>query len=95
MAMTEEFNFLQKQGTWTLVPPTLHKNIVGSKWVFKLKLNSDGTIARHKARLVAKGFHQEPEIDYDETFSSVVKHTTMRLILALVTQFGWHIHQFM
>uniref|UniRef100_A0A2N9HNG4 Reverse transcriptase Ty1/copia-type domain-containing protein n=1 Tax=Fagus sylvatica TaxID=28930 RepID=A0A2N9HNG4_FAGSY len=55
-AMHEEFQALQKQGTWSLVPPPSTKNIVGCKWVYKLKYNSDGTIARYKARLVAKGF---------------------------------------
>uniref|UniRef100_A0A2N9IXE5 Integrase catalytic domain-containing protein n=1 Tax=Fagus sylvatica TaxID=28930 RepID=A0A2N9IXE5_FAGSY len=58
IAMQDEFDALQKQGTWSLVPPPPHKNIVGCKWVYKLKRHSDGTIARYKARLVAKGFHQ-------------------------------------
>jgi hypothetical protein len=56
--MNEEFYALQRQHTWSLVPSPLGKNIVGCKWVFKLKRNSDGTISRYKARLVAKGFHQ-------------------------------------
>ena len=56
-AMNEEFSTLQRQHTWSLVPSPPGKNIVGCKWVFKLKRNSDGTISRYKARLVAKGFH--------------------------------------
>uniref|UniRef100_A0A2N9F2E7 Integrase catalytic domain-containing protein n=1 Tax=Fagus sylvatica TaxID=28930 RepID=A0A2N9F2E7_FAGSY len=55
-AMDEEFQALHKQGTWSLVSLPPHKNVVGCKWVYKLKYNSDGTIARYKARLVAKGF---------------------------------------
>jgi hypothetical protein len=79
-AMDEEFQALQKQGTWALVPAPSTKNIVGCKWVYKLKYNSDGTISRYKARLVAKGFHQQYGVDFDETFSPVVKPPTVRLI---------------
>lgn len=75
-------------GTWYLVPFLANKNLVGCKWVFKSKKNADGTISRYKARLVAKGFNQEEGIYYEETFSLVVKPTIVRLILALVAQFG-------
>jgi hypothetical protein len=92
-AMEEEFAALQKQGTWSLVPPPPHKNIVGCKWVYKLKRHSDGTIARYKARLVAKGFHQQQGVDYDETFSPVVKPPTVRLILSLAMSLNWPLKQ--
>jgi transposase InsO family protein len=92
-AMHEEFQALQKQGTWSLVPKPPFKNIVGCKWVYKLKYNSDGTIARHKARLVAKGFHQQYGIDFDETFSPVVKPPTVRLILSLTVSLNWPLRQ--
>jgi hypothetical protein len=54
MAMAQEVSALAHNNTWTLVPPPSHTNIVGCKWLFKIKRHSDGTIARHKARLVAK-----------------------------------------
>jgi hypothetical protein len=92
-AMTEEFQALHKQGTWTLVPSPPSKNIVGCKWVYKLKYHSDGTLARHKARLVAKGFHQQHGVDFDETFSPVVKAPTVRLILSLAVSLGWSLRQ--
>jgi hypothetical protein len=92
-AMQDEFDALQKQGTWSLVPPPPHKNIVGCKWVYKLKRHSDGTIARYKARLIAKGFLQQQGVDYDETFSPVVKPPTVKLILSLAVSLNWPLRQ--
>ncbi|CAL8077757.1 unnamed protein product [Prunus armeniaca] len=91
--MSEEIQALHQQGTGTLVPPPSHSNIVGCKWIFKVKKNADGTISRYKARLVAQGFSQEYGLDYDKTFSPVVRHTTVRLILGLAVQFQWKLRQ--
>ena len=82
-AMVAEFQALQRQQTWSLVPAPPHVNLVGCKWAFKLKLNSDGSISRYKARLVAKGFHQQAGVDFHETFSPVVKPVIVRLVLAI------------
>jgi len=68
-------------------------NLVGCKWVFRIKRNSDGTVERYKARLVAKGFHQRPDIDYKETFSPVIKPTTIRIVLNLAVTNGWSLRQ--
>ena len=67
--------------------------MVGCKWVFKLKHNSDGNISRYKARLVAKGFHQQYGVDFEETFSPIIKPPTVRIILSLVVQFNWPLRQ--
>jgi hypothetical protein len=92
-AMNTEFDaFLQNQ-TWTLVLPESATNIIGCKWVFRIKRKSDGSIDRYKARLVAKGFHQQPGIDYAETYSLVIKPTTVRIVLSLALSNGWPIHQ--
>lgn len=71
--MQEEYNALKRNHAWTLVAPTPSMNIVGSKWIFKIKYNSDGTVQRHKARLVSQGFHQTPGVDFHETFSLVIE----------------------
>ena len=66
-AITNEFQALQRQTTWILVPSTSNQNLVGCRLVYKLKCNSDGSIAHYKARLIAKGYHQQQGMDYDET----------------------------
>ena len=68
-------------------------NVIGCKWVFQVKYNSDGTILKYKARLVAKGFLQNSSIDYAETFSPMVKAPTIRILFSLAITFGWDIQQ--
>ncbi|KAI5312541.1 hypothetical protein L3X38_041714 [Prunus dulcis] len=74
--MKEEIDALIVQGTWFLVT-TPNRNIVGSKWIYKVKKNPDGFVSRYKAWLVAQGSSQEQGLDYDETFNLVVRHTTV------------------
>ena len=66
-AMEEEVKMIEKNNIWKLVNCPHGKYIIGVKWVYKTKLNLDGTIQKHKARLVAKGYSQQPGIDYNET----------------------------
>jgi hypothetical protein len=87
--MQLEFNALLHNQTWSLVPPQASQNPVGCKWALKLKRKADGSIERHKARLVAKGFHQQAGVDYGETYSPVVKPTTIRTVLSLAYSAGW------
>lgn len=82
-----------QQGTWDLVPKNTTSNLIGCKWVFRVKRLPDGSIDRYKARLVAKGFHQHPGLGYDQTFSHVVKLSTVRLVLTFAIQQCWHIRQ--
>nr|GEV76025.1 hypothetical protein [Tanacetum cinerariifolium] len=66
---------------------------IGSKWVWKIKYKSNGNVERYKARLVAKGFNQRERIDFDETFTHVVKIITVRCLINLVVQNGWTLYQ--
>jgi len=66
---------------------------VTGKWIFKHKFHSDGSLARHKARWVVRGFSQQHGIDYDETFSPVVKPVTIRVVLSIAASYSWPIHQ--
>jgi histone deacetylase 1/2 len=82
-AMDIEYQALLRNKTWKLVPKPKDKNIIGCKWVYKIKKKAYGTIDRYKARLVAKGFKQRYGIDYEDTFSPVVKAATIRLVLSI------------
>lgn len=92
-AMNSEFQALQLNKTWSLVPRPPNQNVVSCKWVFKVKQKADGSLDKYKARLVARGFTQQYDIDYSETFSPVVKPTTVRLVLSLAISKGWELRQ--
>nr|GEX83117.1 ribonuclease H-like domain-containing protein [Tanacetum cinerariifolium] len=83
-AMYDEYNALVKNDTWLLVPRPVGVNMVRSTWLFKHKFHADGTLSRYKARLVANGSSHKLGVDFDETFSLVVKPATIRTVLSLV-----------
>lgn len=91
--MEEKLIALKRTNTRSLVPMTFVTNVIGCKWVYKVKRNSDGNIQRFKARLVGKGYNQKAGFDYSETFRPVVKDATIRLILFLAVLFGWSLRQ--
>ncbi|GJW12447.1 ribonuclease H-like domain-containing protein [Tanacetum coccineum] len=92
-AMYDEYNALVKNGTWLLVPRPAGVNMVRSMWLFKHKFHADGTLNRYKARLVANGSSQQLDVDFDETFSPVVKPAIIRTVLSLTVSRQWLIHQ--
>ena len=69
--MNEELDHIEKNDTWELVPRPKDKNVIGTKWVFRNKLNEDEQVTRNKARLVCKGYAQVEGIDFEETFSPI------------------------
>ncbi|BBH06928.1 multidrug resistance-associated protein 9 [Prunus dulcis] len=77
-AMEAELEMIEKNNTWKLVDRPSNKPVIGVKWVYKVKLNLDGTVQKNKARLVAKGYSQKPGIDYNETFAPVARLDTIR-----------------
>ena len=92
-AAMQEYDALLMNHTWDLVPRPPQSNVVSGKWVFKHKFKADGTLERYKARWVLRGFTQRPGIDFDETFSPVVKPATVRTVLSLALSRSWPIHQ--
>ena len=94
VAMGEEIESLHKNQTWELVKPPKGQKIVGCKWVFKKKEGTPGVEeTRFKARLVAKGYTQREGVDFNEVFSPVVKHSSIRVLLAMVAKFNLELEQ--
>jgi len=92
-AMHEELQALDANHTWSIVSLPKNKKAVGSRWVYKIKFKTDGSIKRHKARLVAQGFTQTYGIDYKETFAPVAKMNTIRTLLSVAINHGWFLSQ--
>ena len=82
-----------EHGVSSLNSPLVNHNIVGFKWIFRIKECSDGTTESYKARLVAQGFSQQHGVDYEETFNPIVKPTTICLALNLAYSNNWFIKQ--
>jgi transposase InsO family protein len=92
-AMQTELEALNANNTWEFVDLPSGAVAIGNKWVYKIKRHADGSIERFKARLVAQGYTQTEGLDYFETFSPVAKMSTIRVLLALASIHGWHLHQ--
>jgi hypothetical protein len=91
--MQDEYDALVNNGTWSLVPRPPHANVVLGKWIYKHKFHFDGSLARYKDRWVVRGFLQQPRIDFDETFSPVVKQAMIRIVPNIALSRSWPIHQ--
>jgi hypothetical protein len=91
--MNEELDQIEKNNTWELVPRPKDKNVIGSKWAFKNKMNEKGQVVRNKDRLVYKGYAQVEGQDFDETFAPVVRLEAIRMFLAYSCHKNFKVYQ--
>jgi hypothetical protein len=92
-AMTEEYQSIMKNEVLEIVPRLKNKDVVSSRWLFKIKHATDGSIEKYKAIFVAHGFSQKECIHYEETFALVASYTSIRTIIDLATKMKWKLHQ--
>ena len=92
-AIHSELSSLNQNQTFEITHLPPGARTVGTRWIFKIKINKDGTLSRFKARFVVKGYSQTKDIDYDDIYSPVVKSASLRTILSIIAQSGWHGHQ--
>jgi hypothetical protein len=87
-SMTEEYRSIMKNDVWDIVSRSEGKSVVISKWIYKIKHATDGSVEKYKVRFVARGFSQVEGIDYEETFASVSRCTSIRMIISLAAWVG-------
>ncbi|KAK8924071.1 hypothetical protein KSP39_PZI019262 [Platanthera zijinensis] len=92
-AMQEELNQFRRCNVWELVPKPRGRNIIGTKWIYRNKLDESGIIVKNKARLVAKGYRQEEGIDFDQTFAPVARLEAIRIFLAYAAYQDFKVYQ--
>ena len=90
--MQEEYSSIMKNDVWEVVPRPEGKSVVTSRWLYKVKHATDGSIEKFKARFVARGFSQVEGVDYEETFAPVARYTSIRSIILITAKMGWNIH---
>ncbi|GKA86861.1 retrovirus-related pol polyprotein from transposon TNT 1-94 [Tanacetum coccineum] len=93
VAMQEELNQFIANDVWELVPQPKNMTIIGTKWVFRNKLDENGIVSRNKARLVAQGYNQQEGIDYDKTYDPVVRLESIRVLLAYACALDFKLFQ--
>jgi hypothetical protein len=92
-AMTEEYQSIMKNEVWEIVPRPKNKDVVSSRWLFKIKHVVDGSIEKYKAIFVTRGFSHKEGIDYEETFTPMARYTLIKTIIALAAKMKWKLHQ--
>nr|GEV16838.1 retrovirus-related Pol polyprotein from transposon TNT 1-94 [Tanacetum cinerariifolium] len=93
VAMQEELNQFIANDVWELVPLPLSQSIIGTKWIFRNKLDENGIVSRNKARLVAQGYNKQEGIDYDETYAPIARLESIRIVLAIAYANDFKLYQ--
>ena len=91
-AMVEEYDSIMKNQVWEVVLRPQGKKVLGSRWIYKVKHATNGSVEKYKARFVAKGFSQKEGIDYEETFAPDARYFSIRTIISLAAEMGWRFH---
>ena len=86
--MVEAYSSIMHNDVWDIVPRPIDRVVVGSRWIYKIKHDADGSIKKYKERFMEKGFSQKEGIDYEETFAPIAKYTSIRVVISLATQMG-------
>jgi hypothetical protein len=87
-----EYSYLKKKNTWQFTNLSQARTPISCKWILRKKYNVDGTLTHHKAILMARGVFQHYDIDYEKTFSPVMKTISLRLLIAFVATYDLEIH---
>ena len=93
MEMQEELDQFLRNDVWILVPYPSGYTIIGTKCVFKNKVDENGVVCRNKARLVSQGYNQQEGIDYDETYALVARLESIRILLAYACSHNFKLFQ--
>ena len=93
LLLCKKLNQFTRNYVWSFVPKTNEMNVIGTKWVFRNKMDENGNIVRNKTRLVAKGYNQEEGIDFDEIYAPVARLEVVRLLLAYACMCNFELSQ--
>jgi hypothetical protein len=91
-AMTKEYQSIMKNEVWEIIPRPKNKDVVSSRWLFKIKHATDGSIEKYKEIFVSHGFSQKEGIDYEETFAPMARYTLIKTIIGLAAKMKWKLH---
>ena len=92
-AMMEEYQSITKNDVWEVVSRPEGKSTMTSRWIYKIKHATDGSVKKYKERFMARGFSQKEGVDYDEAFTPIARYTSIRAIISLASVLGWILHQ--
>ena len=91
--MVEKYDSIMKNQVWEFVLRPQGKKVVGSRWIYKVKHATNGSVEKYKVHIVAKGFSEKEGIDYEESFAPVARYSSIQTIISLASEMGWRFHQ--